>query len=97
LTIGVHDSLSAGSLRATLIDHRHCFPDVQAHLTDGSSDHLISGIISSAVDIAFVTEDYPGRDDKAPPVRSEQVVAALPEDHPLAGRDIVHWNEPHVV
>jgi DNA-binding transcriptional LysR family regulator len=45
LTIGVHSSLSAGNLRATLIDHRRRFPDVEMHLVDGSSDHLISDLI----------------------------------------------------
>ena len=93
LTIGVHASLSAGNLRATLIDHRHRFPDVETHLVDGSSDHLISDVASSAIDVAFVVENYPGRDDKSLSVWSERVVVALPESHPLAGRDIVHWSE----
>lgn len=93
LTIGVHASLSAGNLRATLVDHRHRFPDVETHLVDGSSDHLISDVASSAIDVAFVAENYPGRDDKSLSVWSERVVVALPEDHPLASRDIVHWSE----
>jgi DNA-binding transcriptional LysR family regulator len=32
LTIGVHASLAAGNLRATLVDHRHRFPDVELAL-----------------------------------------------------------------
>jgi DNA-binding transcriptional LysR family regulator len=93
LTIGVHASLSAGNLRATLVDHRHRFPDVETQLVDGSSDHLISDVASSAIDVAFVAENFPGRDDKSLSVWSERVVVALPEDHPLASRDIVHWSE----
>jgi DNA-binding transcriptional LysR family regulator len=46
LTNGVHASLSAGNLRATLIEHRRRFPDVQTHRVDGSSDHLISDLAS---------------------------------------------------
>jgi DNA-binding transcriptional LysR family regulator len=49
LAIGVHASLSAGNLRATLIEHCRRFPDVEVHLVDGSSDHLISDLASSAV------------------------------------------------
>jgi len=49
LTIGVHASLSAGNLRATLIEYRRRFPDVEAHLVDGSSDPSeMSGVCSRA-------------------------------------------------
>jgi DNA-binding transcriptional LysR family regulator len=57
LTIGVHASLSAGNLRATLVDHRQRFPEVEMQLVDGSSDHLISDAASSAIDVAFVAEN----------------------------------------
>jgi DNA-binding transcriptional LysR family regulator len=93
LTIGVNASLSAGNLRATLVDHRHRFPDVETHLIDGSSDQLISDVANSTIDVAFVAENYPGRDDKSLSVWSERVVVALPEDHPLASRDVVRWSE----
>lgn len=93
LTIGVHASLSAGNLRATLIDHRHRFPQVQTHLVDGSSDHLISDLASSTIDVAFMAKDYPAWEDKSLPVWSERVVVALPEDHPLTSREVIHWSE----
>ncbi len=93
LTIGVHASLSAGNLRATLLDHRRRFPDVETHLVDGSSDHLISDLASSAIDVAFVAENNPRWNDKSLSVWSERVVVALPEDHPLSSRDAVHWGE----
>jgi DNA-binding transcriptional LysR family regulator len=47
LTIGVHASLSAGNLRATLIEHRRRFPEVHTHLVDGSSNDLISNLANS--------------------------------------------------
>jgi DNA-binding transcriptional LysR family regulator/predicted pyridoxine 5'-phosphate oxidase superfamily flavin-nucleotide-binding protein len=93
LTIGVHASLSAANLRATPVDHRHRFPDVETQLVDGSSEHLISDVANSAIHVAFVAENYPGRDDRSLSVWSERVVVALPEDHPLASHDIVHWSE----
>jgi DNA-binding transcriptional LysR family regulator len=93
LTIGVHASLSAGNLRASLLDHRHRFPDVDTHLVDGSRDHLTSDLASSAIDIAFVAEPNPGWNDRSLLVWSERVVVALPENHPLTGRDVVHWSE----
>ena len=93
LTIGVHASLSAGNLRATLVDYRHRFPEVEMQLADGSSDHLISDVASSAIDVAFVADNHLGRDEKSLSVWSERVVVALPDDHPLASRDVVHWSD----
>jgi DNA-binding transcriptional LysR family regulator len=93
LTIGVHASLSAGNLRATLVDYRHRFPDVETQFVDGSSEHLISDVANSAIDVAFVAENHPERDAKSLSVWSERVVVALPEDHPLASHDIVRWSE----
>ncbi|MFQ3452401.1 LysR family transcriptional regulator [Bradyrhizobium sp. UFLA01-814] len=93
LTIGIHTSLSAGNLRATLLEHRHRFPDVETHLVDGLSDHLISDLASSAIDVAFVAEPNPRWSDRSLLLWSERVVAALPANHPLTGRDVVHWGE----
>jgi DNA-binding transcriptional LysR family regulator len=63
LSIGVHASLSAGNLRATLIEHRRRFPDVETNMIDGSSDRLISDLASAIIDVAFVAEDSPRWDD----------------------------------
>jgi DNA-binding transcriptional LysR family regulator len=50
VTIGVHASLSAGNLRATLVEHHRRFPSVDTYLVDESSDHLISDLIPIGVD-----------------------------------------------
>ena len=93
LTIGVHSSLSAGNLRATLIEHRQRFPNVQIHLVDGSSDHLISDLASFTIDIAFLLQGNSRWDGKSLPVWSERVVAAIPEQHPLIREDVIHWSQ----
>lgn len=93
LTIGVHASLSAGNLRATLSDFRRRFPDVATYLADGSSDHLISDLVTSAIDVAFVVEGNHRWKGKSLPVWSERVVVALPENHPLGKSGLVTWND----
>lgn len=93
LTIGVQTSLSAGNLRATLLEHRRRFPHIETHLIDGSSDHLISDLASSVVDVAFVTEGNPRWSDRSLLLWNERIVAALPANHPLADGDVVHWGE----
>jgi hypothetical protein len=88
LTIGVHASISAGNLRATLVDHRHRFPDVETQLVNGSSEHLISDVANSAVDVAFVAENYREQDDKSLPVPHGSGAAGFREGHrqPRAGQ-----------
>ena len=93
LTIGVHASLSAGNLKATLVEYRRRFPGVDICLVDGSSDHLISKISSAAIDVAFVAEGNPRWHDKSLSVWSERLVVALPEDHPLSTWDALHWSD----
>jgi DNA-binding transcriptional LysR family regulator len=80
LTIGVHASLSAGNLRATLVEYRRRFPSVDIHLVDGSSEHLISDLSSSALDVAFVAEGQSKWNGRLLDVWSERLVLALPED-----------------
>jgi DNA-binding transcriptional LysR family regulator len=62
-------------------------------LVDGSSDHLISDLANSALDVAFVAGSAHRWDNKSLSVWSERVVVALPEDHPLSSREVVHWSE----
>ena len=56
---------------------------------DGSSDHLISDLAGSALDVAFVATNIRNWEDGS----HERVVVALPENHPLSGRDVVRWDE----
>lgn len=93
LTIGIHASFSAGNLRATLVDHRYRFPDVDRKLVDGSRDHLMSDLTSSAIDVAFVAEPIPEWGDRSLLLWSERVVVALPQSHPLTARDVIRWDE----
>jgi DNA-binding transcriptional LysR family regulator len=93
LTIGVHASFSAGNLRATLIEYRKRFPTVEICLVDGSSDHLLSDLANSAIDVAFVADGSSRWGGQSLPVWSERVVIALPEGHPLSERGAVQWSD----
>lgn len=93
LAIGVQCSLSAGNLRATLIEHRRRFPGVQTYLVDGSSDHLACDLAGANIDVAFIIEENSHWDGASLPVWSERVVVALPESHALAGREFIHWTD----
>lgn len=93
LTVGVHAALLAGNFRATLVEHWRRYPEVELHMVDGSSDHLISDLAISAIDIAFVSGDSPGWSDRSLALWSERIVAAIPESHPLAAQEFINWSE----
>jgi hypothetical protein len=40
---------------ATLLEHRHRFPNVEVRTVDGSHDQLLSALANSVVDIAIMT------------------------------------------
>jgi DNA-binding transcriptional LysR family regulator len=50
-------------------------------------------MINSSVDIAIMTTNYRGWDDRKPSLCSERVIAALPEAHALATRSVLHWSD----
>jgi DNA-binding transcriptional LysR family regulator len=93
LTIGVHASFCAGNLRATIIEFRRRYPEVELHLVDGSSDHLVSDLQHSAIDVAFVVQGTSQWDDGSLTVWSERLVVALPDGHVLRDREAVHWSD----
>jgi DNA-binding transcriptional LysR family regulator len=93
IAVGVHVSLSAGNLRATLLEQYQRFPDVKTNLMDGSSEHLISEIANSGIDIAFIINSESRWRGKSIAVWSERVVVAVPENHQLSGRDCIQWRD----
>jgi DNA-binding transcriptional LysR family regulator len=93
LTLGFYVSLSAGNLRATLLEYKNRFPKIEVHLVQDSREGLRAGIMKGAIDTAIVTGDPNERDGAAMSLWSERVLVALPVDHPLASREIVYWQE----
>ena len=93
LTIGVYASLSTGNLRATLMEHRRRFPNVEVHTADGARDRLLDDLAANVIDIAIMTTCCPDWDDRMLPLWSERVIIALPEQHPLSVHPVIRWPE----
>lgn len=55
LTIGFYTSLSAGNLRASLVEYGRRFPQVEISTVEGSRSRLFDRVQNGAVDIAIVT------------------------------------------
>jgi DNA-binding transcriptional LysR family regulator len=59
LSIGFYTSVSAGNLRATLIDYAQRFPRIDVSMTESSRARLTTALRNGAIDVAIVTGETP--------------------------------------
>ncbi|WP_343034099.1 LysR family transcriptional regulator [Aurantimonas aggregata] len=93
LTIGFYTSLSSGNLRANLVEYGHRFPEVEISMVEGSRMRLLDGIQNDTLDIAIVTGEPVSGCNRSMMLWSEGIIVALPEDHPLAAKEIIYWTD----
>jgi DNA-binding transcriptional LysR family regulator len=93
MMIGFYISLSAGNLRATLVDFRQRFPQIELGTVERSRMRLITALRNGTIDVAIVSGDAPFLDNNAMPLWSERTLVALPKGHSLADRDTIYWTD----
>jgi DNA-binding transcriptional LysR family regulator len=93
LTIGFYTSLSAGNLRATLVDYAQRFPQIEVSMIESSRTRLNTALRNGVIDVAIVTGETPLFDSKIMSLWSERIVVALPEGHRLVNGDTVYWTD----
>jgi DNA-binding transcriptional LysR family regulator len=93
LTISFYTSLSAGNLRATLMEYGRRFPQVDISTVEGSRARLFGAIQNGTVDIAIVTGEFAADHARSMMLWTERIIVALPHDHRLAANDIIHWTD----
>lgn len=93
LAIGFYTSFSAGNLRATVSEFGERFPDVRVRGFERGRDILLAGIENRLLDIAIMIGEAPYRGLMSRPFWSERILVAMPEGHPLAERDRLHWTD----
>ena len=93
LTIGFYTSLSAGNLRASLVEYGRRFPQVEVSTVEGSRTRLFDGIKNGTIDIAIVTGDPASDRNPSMVLWSERIIVALPEGHLLATNEIIYWTD----
>ncbi len=91
LRLGFYNSLSAGSLRATLLDYAQRLPAVEIRTVEGTRERLLDDLGIGALDVAIVTGDPTAAESQALPLWSERILVALPENHLLASQEVVNW------
>lgn len=91
LAVGFYTSFSAGNLRATLSEFNEKFPEVKLRGFERDRDMLLAGIENGLLDIAIMIGEAPYRGVMSRPFWSERILVAMPEGHPLAARERIHW------
>jgi DNA-binding transcriptional LysR family regulator len=93
LAIGFYTSFSAGNLRATVSEFGQRYPEVKMHGFERDRDMLLAGIENGLLDIAIMIGEAPYGGLMCRPFWSERILVAMPEGHPLAARERIHWTD----
>ena len=93
LASGFYTSLSAGNLRATLVDYAERFPQIEVAMMERSRTRLATTLRNGAIDVAIVTGGTPLIDSNMISLWNERVLLALPERHRLAGSETIYWTD----
>lgn len=93
LSIGFCTSISAGNLRATMVEFKKGVPQVELAAVERPRALLMNALRNGTVDIAIIPGQRPLSDAKTLPVWSERTLALVPNDHPLATREVIYWTD----
>jgi DNA-binding transcriptional LysR family regulator len=93
LAIGFYTSLSAGNLRATLVDYAQRFPRIGLGMVESSRARLVTALRNGTLDIVIVTGIASLGDNNALSLWSERTLLALPDSHSLVDREAVYWTD----
>ena len=68
-------------------------PDVEVECVEADRSVLLAGLDTGEIDIAIPMGSASHNGFRCEPLWSERMLVALPANHPLAGRDVVHWTD----
>ena len=91
LAVGFYTSFSAGNLRATLSEFGQRYPEVKLRRFERDRKLLLAGIENGLLDIAILIGEAIQLGLMSRSYWSERILVAMPEEHPLARRERIHW------
>ncbi len=89
LTVGFVGSATYSTLPTIVRAHRLAHPRVEVRLVELTTGPQIEALTSGQIDIGLVRPPVRSDAVEVTPLVEEQLVAALPDSHPLASRDVV--------
>lgn len=93
LRLGVRSPPVGEPLRAMLAQWRKDHADVQLIVHELSDHEIFAELVARRLDVALVPSFAPWPQIVLEPLYSERMVAALPQDHPLAERPTLKWSD----
>jgi DNA-binding transcriptional LysR family regulator len=93
LRIGVHGLIPHSFLAVLIGKYRKAYPGIAVEITEGTSRDALKLLRTDQLDIAFVVGAPEPSDCHSRRIWTEPLVAALPDIHPLAGRDHITWTD----
>jgi DNA-binding transcriptional LysR family regulator len=93
LAVGFCTSLTAGNLRASLLDFRQKFPQIQLATVERHRAHLATAMRNGVLDVLIVIGRVSCLNASTKPLWNERVFAVLPEEHPLSANEAIYWTD----
>lgn len=91
--IGIFSSLASGFLPRLLGAYDEHHASVHIEFVEGNPAEHVAAIRQLQLDVAFLTGTREWHACDAAQLWAEQVFAVLPDSHPLAGQEEIHWHE----
>jgi DNA-binding transcriptional LysR family regulator len=95
LRLGVRSPPVGEPLRGMLASWRTEHPNVRLIIHELSDHEIFTELVARRVDVALVPSFAPWPQIVMEPLYRERMVAAVPQDHALAGRDTLRWADLH--
>ncbi|MGK9166678.1 LysR family transcriptional regulator [Inquilinus limosus] len=93
LTLGFFPSLVSGPLKEALQRFRRLSPGILIETMEGSPVDQLQWLRARRIDAGVLAGGYEASDLKQLPLWEEQIFAALPQDHELAGEETLNWQD----
>lgn len=93
LRLGVIPTIGPYLMPGVLPGLRRDYPDLRLYLREDLTDALLEGLAAGRLDAIVVATPFDLRGMVSTPLGEEDVVVALPADHPLAAHDRVHESD----
>lgn len=91
--VGIYSSIASGFLTELLRAYGRRHGKVRVDLIDGNAAEHVAAVRQLRIDVAFLTGTHDWIDCEREPLWSERVFAALPDDHALAAREELAWDD----
>ncbi|WFU58319.1 LysR substrate-binding domain-containing protein [Bradyrhizobium pachyrhizi] len=93
ISLGLCTSISAGNLRATLLEFRKRFPQIELAALERSRLRLMNALRDGTVDVVISPGRLASAGSRTLSLWSERILIALPQNHVFATRDAIYWTD----